>query len=71
MTERAVDEAFDAQNRADDAEALAAASIAFAFMANEDAEIATLEAIEARVCNILKQHQDDCVKTLYTTSRLA
>jgi len=48
MTERAVDEAFNAQNRADDAEALAAASIAFAFMAIDDAEIATLEAIEAR-----------------------
>lgn len=35
-------------NRADDAETLAAASIAFAFMAIDDAEIATLEAIEAR-----------------------
>jgi hypothetical protein len=44
-------EAFElnrAVDRADDAEALAAASIAFAFMAMDDAEIATLEAIEAR-----------------------
>jgi hypothetical protein len=38
-----------AMNRADDAEALAAASIAFVFMAIDDAEIAILEAIEARV----------------------
>ena len=48
MTERAIDEAFDAQNRADDVEVLAAVSIDFANMANDDAEIATLEAIEAR-----------------------
>lgn len=37
-----------ALNRADDAENYAAASIAFAIMAIDDSEIATLEAIEAR-----------------------
>ena len=45
MTERAVDEAFDAQNRAEDAEA----SIAFAITALDESEIATLESIGARV----------------------
>jgi hypothetical protein len=37
-----------AVNRADDAEDYAAASIAFAIMAIDDAEIATLEAVDAR-----------------------
>ena len=37
-----------AANRADDAEDYAAASIAFAIMAIDDAEIATLEAVDAR-----------------------
>lgn len=37
-----------AVNRADDAEDYAAASISFAIMAIDDAEIATLEAVDAR-----------------------
>ncbi len=37
-----------AMNRADDAESYAAASISFAIMAIDDAEIATLEAVDAR-----------------------
>jgi hypothetical protein len=37
-----------AMNRADDAESYAASSIAFAMMAIDDAEIATLEALDAR-----------------------
>jgi len=37
-----------AENRADDAESYAASSIYFALMALDDAEIATLEAVEAR-----------------------